>query len=304
MQTPFFSVVLPTYNRASFLPKAINSVINQTYTNWELVIIDDGSTDNTKEIVTSFKDTRIKYIYQQHKERSAARNNGINNAKGKYICFLDSDDIYKNEHLKQLYSLISVKKNPVALIFSNYLIQKNGKLIILQTHNLYNNPIDYFFRNPVNPTRVCIHNKILSKYQFSENAIVNEDMMLWLSIANEYPVLQLKQNTVIYIIHSDNSIKLENNPYYVMLSGLRKFFSKQQDIYKKISKKIRNDVISEIYFGIAKYHIYKNHRFNAVINILHSMFVSPIHKQTKYRIYTILLLIFCSNSKIKKTMIL
>jgi hypothetical protein len=129
-------------------------------------------------------------------------------------------------------------------------------------------------------------------------------MMLWLSIANEYPVLQLKQNTVIYIIHSDNSIKLENNPYYVMLSGLKIFLSKRQDIYKKLSKKIRNDVISEIYFGIAKYHIYVNHRFNAVINILHSMFVSPIHKQTKHRIYMLLLLMFCSNSKVKKSIIL
>jgi glycosyltransferase involved in cell wall biosynthesis len=92
MKSPFFSIILPTYNRASFISKAIESVIDQLYNKWELIILDDGSTDNTKEIVLSFNDDRIRYIYQENKERSAARNNGIRNAKGEYICFLDSDD--------------------------------------------------------------------------------------------------------------------------------------------------------------------------------------------------------------------
>lgn len=88
-----FSVIIPTYNRASMLPKAIESVLAQTYPNWELIIVDDGSTDNTKELVANFieKDGRIKYIYQENAERSAARNNGIKNAKGEYICFLEQN---------------------------------------------------------------------------------------------------------------------------------------------------------------------------------------------------------------------
>ena len=96
LQNIFFSIILPTYNRSKTIDKTIESVINQTYKHWELIIIDDGSTDNTKEIITNYKtnDKRIKYLYQQNKERSAARNNGIVNANGDYICFIDSDDYF------------------------------------------------------------------------------------------------------------------------------------------------------------------------------------------------------------------
>ena len=86
-----FSIIIPTYNRAAFLPKAIESVLAQTYTDWELIVVDDGSTDNTREVVAQYNDERIIYIYQENAERSAARNNGISQAKGDFICFMDSD---------------------------------------------------------------------------------------------------------------------------------------------------------------------------------------------------------------------
>ena len=69
-----FSIIIPTYNRAGMISKAINSVLSQTYPNWELLIINDGSTDNTEEIINSFKDNRIKYLYQKNSGKSAARN--------------------------------------------------------------------------------------------------------------------------------------------------------------------------------------------------------------------------------------
>ena len=99
MQNPFFSIILPTYNRAHMIGKAIESVLAQTYTNWELLIIDDGSTDNTKQVIETYTDNRIRYLYQQNAERSAARNNGIAHAQGQYICFIDSDDYYFANHL-------------------------------------------------------------------------------------------------------------------------------------------------------------------------------------------------------------
>ena len=103
MESIKFSIILPTFNRANFITKAIESVINQTYKNWELIVIDDGSTDNTEEIIQKFikKEKRITYYYQKNQERSAARNNGIKRAKGDYICFLDSDDLYYPTHIDQ-----------------------------------------------------------------------------------------------------------------------------------------------------------------------------------------------------------
>jgi len=72
-----FSIIIPTYNRAHLISKSIKSVLNQTYSNWELILVDDGSEDNTEEIVNSFGDNRIKYFYKKNEERSIARNYGI-----------------------------------------------------------------------------------------------------------------------------------------------------------------------------------------------------------------------------------
>ncbi len=85
------SVIIPTYNRAEYVTKAIDSVLAQTYTDYEIIVIDDGSTDNTKEVLLPYMD-RIRYIYQENAGASAARNRGIKASKGEWIAFLDSDD--------------------------------------------------------------------------------------------------------------------------------------------------------------------------------------------------------------------
>ena len=124
-----FSIILPTYNRASFLSNAIKSVINQTYSNWELIVVDDGSTDNTKDIIEEYigKDNRIKYIYQENFERSAARNNGITNSHGEWICFLDSDDLFHKTHLEEFKSLIKLNNLKKGIYFSGVSIGEFSK---------------------------------------------------------------------------------------------------------------------------------------------------------------------------------
>lgn len=91
---PKVSVICTTYNQAQYLPQAINSVLGQTYADFELIIIDDGSTDNTHEIVGSFQDQRISYFWQENQERSSARNKGIELSRGQHLTFLDADDLY------------------------------------------------------------------------------------------------------------------------------------------------------------------------------------------------------------------
>ncbi len=93
-ENPLISVIIPTYNRANFLGEAIESVLSQTYKNLEVIIIDDGSTDDTRQLIEKYTDKRIIYLYQEHGGTSAARNKGIQEAKGEYIAFLDSDDIW------------------------------------------------------------------------------------------------------------------------------------------------------------------------------------------------------------------
>jgi len=99
---------------------AIESVLSQTYNDWELIIVDDGSTDSTKTVVNKYKklENKIKYIYQNNKERSAARNKGIEQANGDWICFLDSDDMYYKNHIDEFKSLIEKNNNKKGLYFS------------------------------------------------------------------------------------------------------------------------------------------------------------------------------------------
>ncbi|HNL04843.1 MAG TPA: glycosyltransferase family 2 protein, partial [Bacteroidia bacterium] len=105
---PFFSVIMPVYNRAELVKDSIASVLSQRFDDFELICIDDGSTDNTLDVLKEIanKDRRIKLISHQNKGRCAARNNGINAASGEWIAFLDSDDYYLENHLSVMYQLI------------------------------------------------------------------------------------------------------------------------------------------------------------------------------------------------------
>ena len=97
---PVVSAIIPTYNFGRFLGEAIQSVLDQTFTDFELIVVDDGSTDDTREVVGSFNDSRIRYIYQENRGLPAARNTGIKASRGEYIAFLDSDDIWLTQNLE------------------------------------------------------------------------------------------------------------------------------------------------------------------------------------------------------------
>ena len=99
---PLVSVIVVSYNRAHFLKDALDSIKRQTFTDYEIVLVDDGSTDNTKEIVEKYEE--IRYIYQEHSGISKARNEGVKAARGKWIAFLDSDDLWKYHYVPDKYN--------------------------------------------------------------------------------------------------------------------------------------------------------------------------------------------------------
>lgn len=114
MSKPLISVVIPAYNREKTIKKAILSVLSQDYKELEILVVDDGSTDNTSKVVKSINDSRIKYIYQKNEGACAARNNGITKARGQYIAFHDSDDVWHSNKLaKQLPVLFDKKADIV-----------------------------------------------------------------------------------------------------------------------------------------------------------------------------------------------
>ncbi|UJH91308.1 glycosyltransferase family 2 protein [Antarcticibacterium sp. 1MA-6-2] len=133
MQKPLFSVIIPTYNNADVLPGAIDSICNQEITDWELIIVDDGSEDETVELLKNYSgDSRIKYFYQENKGVTAARNFGVQNATGNYIAFLDSDDEVEANWLNDFQDLIK-DSTQVGYVSCGYLRNGNEKLPKLDT---------------------------------------------------------------------------------------------------------------------------------------------------------------------------
>lgn len=122
-KNPAVSVIIPTYNRAKLLPRAIKSVLNQTYQDFELIVVDDASTDNTEKVVKEFqeKDGRIRYIqYKKNKGGSAARNSGIKAAKGEYIAFQDSDDEWLPEKLEKQMKVFENVSPEVGVVYTAF----------------------------------------------------------------------------------------------------------------------------------------------------------------------------------------
>lgn len=119
MNTPLVSIILPTYNRSSWLPQSIGSVISQTYRSWELIVWDDGSMDNTRDVVFSYQDNRVNYYYDDNHGKSYALNKSLSLANGQYIAILDDDDQWFPEKLSQ--QVEAMEKHPeVDLLFSDF----------------------------------------------------------------------------------------------------------------------------------------------------------------------------------------
>ena len=120
MQNELVSIITPMYNSSRFVAKTIESVLAQTYQHWEMLIVNDGSNDNSADIVEEYtkKDNRIKLLHQTNAGSAAARNNALNKAKGKFIVFLDSDDIFNFNFLEKQINFL--KRKNAAIVFSSY----------------------------------------------------------------------------------------------------------------------------------------------------------------------------------------
>ncbi len=187
----FFSVVIPTYNRAAFLKIALESLERQTIPEFECLVIDDGSTDNTAETVRSLDDPRFRYIVQPHQGAAAARNRGVKEARGRYICFLDSDDRFHSSKLET--TLYYIKKYPLYHIFhSEELWYRLGS--ILPQKNYHKKPDGNVFEQALRICCISMSTACIAKNIFDEIGLFDqtmpacEDYDFWLRATARYPV--------------------------------------------------------------------------------------------------------------------
>ncbi len=181
------SVIIPSYNRCFLLERSIKSVINQSLAPSEIIVVDDGSTDDTFNMVKSYF-PKIKYFYNTKKGVSAARNLGILKSTGNWICFLDSDDEWKKNKLARQKKYI-LKNATAKFIHTNEIWLKNGKL--LNQKKIHKKEGGYIFENClklccISPSSVMIRKDIFKNFgNFDENFQVCEDYELWLRISSK-----------------------------------------------------------------------------------------------------------------------
>lgn len=209
---PFFSIVLPTFNRSKFLAKAIQSVLDQSFDNFELIVVDDGSTDNTSEVVARFTDQRIRYFFKVNEERSIARNYGIDRAKGRYINFLDSDDFFYPEHLATAFENLFQRQFP-ELLHTRYELQDRTGTIVSKSEFVEKQVNQkLIFSNFLNGGCFFIKREALSDLSFipHKDANFSEDWYLWLRLAARFPIHTVDVTTMVVTEHDHRSLRTVN----------------------------------------------------------------------------------------------
>lgn len=181
------SVILPIYNGSKVLHRSVHSVLSQSYKNFELIIVNDGSTDSTEEIIKGIKDERIIYIKQENKGASSARNRGVKEAQGKYIAFLDADDYWSPSHLSDHIKYLE-KHSDYVMSFNRYIaVEKDKQKLHAWNNQLSGNiyPKLLFIENNIIGTpSVVIRKDILEQSGlFDENMSMCEDLDLWRRIS-------------------------------------------------------------------------------------------------------------------------
>lgn len=251
-RNPKISVIIPTYNRADLLPRAIKSVLSQTFQDFELIIVDDGSTDNTKEVVEEFqkRDRRIKYIWQEKNSGAPAKptNIGIMNSTGEFIAILEHDDEWLPQKLeKQIAIFNDSKNNMLGLVGCDVLVVSNKTRYFRVPKVKKGKTFEKFLKS----TFICSASSALirrSVFQdvglFDENLFSVQDWEMWTKMAYAgYAFKFIREPLLRYYIHGQNitattSIEKKEKDLDYIFNKYRKYYENNSKLY---STKLRYD---------------------------------------------------------------
>lgn len=249
-QHPLVSVVMPAYNAEAFIAQSIESVISQTFTNWELLVVDDGSVDNTKTIVQHYcsVDARIYYYYQPNGKAGKARNTALKQARGEYIAFLDADDVWLEKKLA--IQLSEIKEKNVDLVFSdahlfsdqlhpNALLMHSGKGLYAGEAGLHS----FLQKNQIPTLTVLVKKKCIDDAMgFTESPKITqaEDYHLWLKLLmNNCTFFGSPMVLAAYRQHATATTKADNlASFYVIeaLEDLKQYYKQYSDLINQYQK--------------------------------------------------------------------
>ena len=248
---PTVSAIIPTYNRAHLIGRAIQSVLKQTYKDFELIIVDDGSTDNTEDIIKEFqkKDERIKYIcHDKNKGGSAARNTGIKAARGEYIAFQDSDDEWLPEKLKKQMEIFKDVSVEVGIVYTDmWRITGNKKSyfyspkIMPKDKIIYKQALDYGVSN------IGIQTSLIKKEVFAKAGMFDEKLPRYIDLE-----FFIRLSKYYYFYHINEPLVNYFDTEICISSNAKALIGAQKLILKKYFKDVRKNkkLLAKHYLGI------------------------------------------------------
>jgi glycosyltransferase involved in cell wall biosynthesis len=204
---PKVSVIIPTYNRPGMLCEAIESVLSQTYKDYEIVVVDDGSTDNTKEVVKKYGD-KLRYFYQNNQGPSAARNQGVDRSSGAYLAFLDDDDLWLPNFLETHVRTLDEEGDLAFVCSGAYVVNETGKQIDIWKMRASNSFLDLYHMNFVLTLTVLLRRQCFDAVSgFDRRFKICQDYDLWLRLAMKYKFRYQDMLLAKYRLHKGNISK-------------------------------------------------------------------------------------------------
>ena len=218
-KNPRVSVIIPSYNRAHLLGRAIQSVLDQTYQDFEIIVVDDGSKDNTEEVVRSFNDKRIRYIrHEVNKGGATARNTGIKAARCEYIAFQDSDDEWLPDKLEKQMKVFEKVSPKVGVVYTGFRRIENDKKTYIPSSKVSQKEGDIhktLLKGNFVSTPVAVVKRECFKRggMFDEELLPLEDWELWIRISKYYQFKVIDESLVISY-HQPDSISANQNAVF------------------------------------------------------------------------------------------
>jgi len=224
MMKPFFSIVMPTYKRPERLKRAVESVLNQSFKDFEIIIVNNAD----EKIILPIQDDRISVLQEEKKGANYARNKGIENAKADFICFLDDDDVYLDNHLETMHNMILKHDKKVAL----YRTFTNQEVLpgVFENQPVITKPnedtaLDHVMTILLVMHCVCCHRDILEKIKFDSSIPVAQDYHMWVRIVTEYPLIEIPSITTVYYYSSDSTSSPSLEKFLLYIDVYKKLFS-------------------------------------------------------------------------------
>jgi len=262
MKGPSFTIIIPTYNRGDRIEKTVNSVLQQSYSDFELIVVDDGSIDQTRTKLSAIRDRRLNYFYIKNQERGAARNFGMDKARGNYVTFLDSDDLLYDDHLQEAFNYIQAQ-HPIMFFQQYEFVDSRGNHKMPYTPKQI--PINSELvrkGNFMSCQGVFLAREISKTHRFNPDRALSgsEDYEFWLRLAAKYPIYYSPKVTSALVTHEDRSV-LEIHPEKLITRKEKMLFylignEEFMTIYKSQWQTIKSEAYSylALHLALAKFN--------------------------------------------------